>query len=105
MQQYWAYENLGAGKGSYPLLVNLQHPVANVLKHVLVAPLVERVKLGAGKLPIEICPVLSIQGKEYAVMMHLSAGIPEKQVGEPMADLNDHRTALRDALDFFTNGY
>jgi toxin CcdB len=41
MEQYFAYANEGNGKKAYPWLINMQHPVANVMKHVLVAPAVE----------------------------------------------------------------
>lgn len=40
MDQYCVYENLGSGWHVYPYLINLQHPVANVLKHTIVAPAV-----------------------------------------------------------------
>lgn len=40
MDQYCAYENLGSGRHVYPYLISLQHPVANVLKHTIVAPAV-----------------------------------------------------------------
>lgn len=105
MEQYFVYENLGAGKTVYPLLVNLQHPVANVLQHVLVAPLVALEKFDGGKLPTKVCPVLRLHSKEYVVMTHMMAGIPEKQPGQQVADISEHRTPLRDALDFLINGY
>ncbi|MBB1199264.1 taxon MazF [Enterobacteriaceae bacterium 89] len=105
MEQFCAYENLGAGKGAYSVLVNLQHPVANVLKHVLVAPAVECAKFEGRKLPAKLCPVIPIDGQDYAVLVHMAAGIPEKQIGQKIADLTGHRTALRDALDFLINGY
>ncbi len=31
MEQYFAYENTGNGKKVYPWLINMQHPVANVM--------------------------------------------------------------------------
>ena len=34
MEQYFAYANEGNGKKAYPWLINMQHPVANVMKHV-----------------------------------------------------------------------
>ncbi|MFX4315695.1 taxon MazF, partial [Enterobacter sp. 63] len=40
MEQYFAYENTGSGKAVYPWLINMQHPVANVMKHVLVLSLI-----------------------------------------------------------------
>ena len=105
MEQYFAYENAGSGKKSYPYLINLQHPVANVLKHVLVAPAIELTQLSGSPPPTKICPIVEIAGKRHIVMTHMMAGIPAKELGERVADLNLERTALRDALDFLINGY
>lgn len=38
-------------------------------------------------------------------MTYMMAGIPAKELGERVADLNLERAALRDALDFLINGY
>ena len=54
MEQYFAYENEGKGKTAYPWLINMQHPVANVMKHVLVAPAVELVHLGGIQPPAKV---------------------------------------------------
>lgn len=105
MEQFCIYQNVGSGKDVYPMLVNMQHPVANVLKHVLVAPLVAVAKFEGNNMPTKVCPVLCIQGQKYAVLTHMLAGIPEKQIGQQVADMSEHRTLLRDALDFLVNGY
>ena len=105
MKQFFAYQNRGPGKGVYPYLVNLQHPVASVLKHVLVAPAIELSQLSGSKPPAKICPVVDIAGTSHVVMTHMMAGIPAKEVGERIADLTHERTALRDTLDFLINGY
>lgn len=105
MEQYFAYQNKGPGKGVYPYLVNLQHPIASVLKHVLVAPAIELAQLSGNKPPAKICPVVDIAEKPHVVMTHMMAGIPAKEFGERIADLTHERTALRDALDFLINGY
>ena len=105
MEQFCAYQNKGQGKGAYPYLVNFQHPVASVLKHVLVAPAIELAQLSGSKPPAKICPVVDIAGKAHVVMTHMMAGLPAKEVGERIADLTHERTALRDALDFLINGY
>ena len=56
MEQYFAYENEGKGKTAYPWLINMQHPVANVMKHVLVAPAVELSHLGRHSAACESVP-------------------------------------------------
>ena len=105
MEQYFAYENEGNGRKAYPWLINMQHPVANVMKHVLVAPAVELSLLGGIRPPAKVCPVVEIAGKPCVVMMHMMAGISPKELGERVADLTQNRASLRDALDFLNNGY
>lgn len=83
----------------------MQHPVANVMKHVLVAPALELDNLAGSNPPAKVCPVVEIAGKPCVVMMHMMSGIPAKEIGESVADLTDKRASLRDALDFLINGY
>ena len=78
MEQYCAYENTGSGKKVFPYLINLQHPVANVLKHILVAPVIEQNQLPDTQPPTKICPVITIAGQTYIVMTHMMAGLPQK---------------------------
>lgn len=105
MEQFHAFENNGSGKNVYPFLINLQHPVSNVLKHVLVAPVVELTHLAGMSPPAKICPVVEIYDKPYVVMMYMMAGISVKELGERVADLTSARAVLRDAIDFLINGY
>ncbi len=56
MEQYCAYENTGSGKKVFPYLINLQHPVANVLKHILVAPVIEQNQLPDTRLRPKFVP-------------------------------------------------
>ncbi|MFH7803106.1 CcdB family protein [Enterobacter cloacae] len=105
MEQYFAYENEGNGRKAYPWLINMQHPVANAMKHVLVAPAVELSLLGGIRPPAKVCPDVEIAGKPCVVMMHMLSGISSKELGERVADLTDNSASLRDALDFLINGY
>lgn len=105
MEQYYAYENAGSGKKTYPFLINLQHPVANVLKHILVAPAVALQQLPHGEPPAKVCPIVNIAGQPYVVMTHMMAGIRTQELGVCVADLSSERTKLRDAIDFLLNGY
>ncbi|MEQ6280711.1 CcdB family protein [Kluyvera cryocrescens] len=104
MEQFCAYENIGSGRKVYPYLINLQHPIANVLQHVLVAPAVSLEHL-PGDAPAKICPIVKISGQPYVVMTHMMAGIPIKELGERVSDLTSERAKLRDAIDFLLNGY
>lgn len=105
MEQYCAYENIGSGKNVFPYLINLQHPVANVLKHILVAPAIEQSQLPDAQPPSKICPVINIAGQSYVVMTHMMVGLPQKELGKCIADLTADRAVLRDAIDFLINGY
>jgi len=105
MEQYCAYENRGNGKKIYPYLINLQHPVANVLKHVLVAPAITLEQLSGGIPPAKVCPVVKIAGQACVVMTHMMAGIPANELGERVADLQADKAVLRDAVEFILNGY
>lgn len=105
MEQYCAYENTGSGKSVYPFLVSLQHPVAAVLQHVMVAPVIALSQFPNEVPPAKICPVVSIGGQVYVVMMYMMTGIPVKNVGNFVEDLTANRAELRDAIDFLINGY
>ena len=76
-----------------------------MLKHVLVAPVVELTHLAGISPPAKICPVVEINDKPYVVMMYMMAGISVKELGERVADLTSARAVLRDAIDFLINGY
>lgn len=78
MEQYFAYENEGNGRKTYPWLINMQHPVANVMKHILVAPAVELSHLGGIQPPAKVCPVVEIAGKPCVVMMHMMQAYRQK---------------------------
>ncbi|HEY3985149.1 CcdB family protein [Cedecea sp.] len=104
MEQFHAYENTGAGKKTYPYLINMQHPIADVLKHALVIPVIECELLGAMP-PEKICPVVTIQGQTCVAMTHMMAGIPIKELGASVADLTYYRDDLCGAVDFMIQGY
>ena len=104
MDQFFAYQNNGPGKKIYPYLINVQHPVADVLKHVLVIPVINLKNLSM-KPPTKVCPVINIGGHTYVAMTHMMAGIPMKELGSAVEDLTEHAEQLRSAMDFLINGY
>ncbi|WP_312775203.1 CcdB family protein [Atlantibacter hermannii] len=97
--------SLITGKAVYPFFIAMQHPVANVLKHVLVIPVIELARLNAASPPAKICPIVTILGQQYIAMTHMMAGLPVKEVGDAVADLSLYRPVLRDAVEFLLNGY
>ncbi|MDR0806599.1 MAG: CcdB family protein [Enterobacteriaceae bacterium] len=104
MEQFYAYQNNGTGKRIYPYLINMQHSVADVLKHVLVIPVIDFESFGATP-PAKVCPIIDIAGRSYVAMTHMMAGIPIKELGKPVEDLTAYRDKLCGAVDFLINGY
>ncbi|WP_313097885.1 CcdB family protein [Atlantibacter hermannii] len=47
--------------------------MANVLKHVLVIPVIELARLNAASPPAKICPIVTILGQQYIAMTHMMA--------------------------------
>lgn len=104
MEQFVAYENKGVDRLVYPYLINMQHPVANVLNHALVIPVTGLSKNGVVP-PRKVCPVVMIKGQNCVALTHMMAGILSKELGYPIQDLSPERHKLRDAVDFLINGY
>ncbi len=82
MEQYCAYENRGSGKKVFPYLINLQHPSANVLKHILVAPVIEQNQLPDTQPPTKICPVITIAGQNLYCDDAYDGGFAAERTGQ-----------------------
>lgn len=104
MEQFVTYENNGGDRLTYPYLINMQHPIVNVLNHALVIPVTGLRENGVTP-PKKVCPVVMIAGQSCVALTHMMAGIPAKELGYPIQDLSPERHKLRDAVDFLINGY
>ena len=89
-----------AGRGH--LVVVLQHEHLSQLGNVVVAPLFAHGELeGIDRLR----PVVVIDARPYVVAVDRLAGLPTRQVGAPVANLESARYDLINALDFLFAGF
>ncbi len=103
MNQFIAYQNLGASRKLYPLLLNLQSDLISTTETLLTVPLYP---LGEGRNPAieRAAPVIDVDGVAHVVMMPLIAGVNPGQFGKAVIDLSNERSTFLDALDFLTHG-
>ena len=104
MPQFDVYRNGNpASRGSFPLLVDLQADLLSQLATRVVAPLAP-VKAGqAGPLG-SLTPVLSVNGKYFALLTPQLAGVAGKELGTAVANVASRRDEIIAALDLLVTG-
>jgi len=84
----------------FPYLLDVQHDLLSSLKTRVVVP------LGVGIEPIRhLNPKLSINEKDVVMSTADMAGVPLSSLGEKVANLEEKRNEIIDALDFLVNGF
>ena len=85
------------------LLLDLQADFLDVLKTRMVAPLfpVEDMSWTLGQLN----PRFEIDGQLYVMATQRMAAIELFEIGEPVADLSEHRDRIVSATDFLFQGF
>jgi len=103
MHQFTAYQNRGASRKLYPLLLNVQSDLVSGTETSLAVPLYP---LGSRRKPLieRVAPCIDVDGVAHAVMMPLIAGVNVSQFGKAVIDLSHERAVILDALDFLTHG-
>lgn len=103
MNQFVAYQNRGASRTLYPLLLNVQSDLTSTTETLLTVPLYP---LGKKRNPAieRAAPVIDVDGVAHVVMMPLIAGVNPSQFGKAVVDLSHERSIILDALDFLTHG-
>lgn len=101
--QYKIYRNNGNGK-VYPFLLDVQSDIIGELSTRLVIPLLPREKMKSS--PVErLTPLLSVDGKEYLLMIHEMASVRLAQLGPEVMDVHNQRHIIKNALDFLLDGF
>jgi toxin CcdB len=103
MEQYAVYENEGAGKKAYPYLLNIHHPFADKFSYTLMIPLIPLDRLQSLP-PANLCPIITIETRQYVVMTHMMGGVSPREVGQCARQLDAEIYEIRDAFDFLLNG-
>lgn len=88
---------------TYPFLLDVQADLLRDLASRVVVPLAPLPKL-RGKPLARLNPVVSIAGREYAVLFQELAAIPAKALGETVGNLRSRRAELIAALDLLLTG-
>jgi hypothetical protein len=86
----------GNGRGGAHLAVVLQHDSLSALSTRIVAPLLA---LGSRYLVNRSTPAIELEGDRYIVAAHLLATVPRRSLSEPLTNLRQKETVLKNAID------
>lgn len=104
MAQFTVYENSNnATKKIYPYLLDIQANLLDALRTTVVIPLCPA-SLVSGAAISKLCPVLTIDRKEYVALTQQIAGIDRKLLGKEICNLCSYRSEIIEALDFLISG-
>ncbi|MDF1892453.1 cytotoxin [Rahnella sp. Lac-M11] len=103
MEQYAIYKNIGVKKAAYPYLLNVLHPAASGFGNSVMVPLVPLARM-TNSPPKKLCPLLKVQHKHYVLMTHIPGGIPPREIGDHVMQLDGEIYEVKNAFDFLLNG-
>lgn len=104
MAQFTIYRNQNARtKTRIPLLLDVQSDLVSDLGTRVVIPLAWTTAF-KGKVLRTLTLVVEIAGKSYLVLTPQLAGIAQKELGPPVADISARRDEIIAALDFLISG-
>ena len=105
MAQFSVYTNLNSStKDHYPLLLDIQNQLLDMLETRLVIPLVLLTKYDSKPIK-ELMPIVTINGKKYVILTPLQAGIHKKHLGNLVADVSPKRQEIISSIDFLLTGF
>jgi len=88
---------------TYPYFVDIQNDLLDSLNSRLVIPLTP-VSRADKTYPDNLCPVISIAGKPYALLTQQMAAIAGALLKKKAGSLADYRTQIIAAVDFLITG-
>ena len=85
-----------------PYVVVIQSDLLDALATRMTIPLAA---LGfAGKVPIALCPVITVKGKRLHALAHFAAPLPAKSLRRPVDNVAAQSSALISAIDAVLSG-
>ena len=104
MAQFDVYLNPQPGSAkSVPYVLDVQSALIDQLPTRLVMPL-SRVGAQASKLPVNLCPVVQLNGETLTAMPHLAAPVAARSLKKPVASLRHAASTLTAAFDAALSG-
>jgi len=105
MQQFAVYRNENPGSSEeFPFLVDVQADLLEELSTRVVIPLGAAAEL-TGFPMLYIAPVVTFQGKSYALLTPQLAGISRCELGPQAGSLADQQRVISTAIDFLLRGF
>lgn len=103
MAQYDVFPNPSASAASgIPYVVVIQSDLLDALPTRLTMPLA--VLNFAGKVPLALCPHVTVKGERFHALAHYAAPLPARLLKQPVANLAMHASELVSAMDAVLSG-
>lgn len=104
MAQYDVYVNPQRQSRQFvPFVVDVQNALMDRLVTRLVLPL-SRVGSMVSHLPINLCPIVSIEGEKLTIQAHLAAPVAASLLKNPVTNLQPWASEIASALDAVISG-
>jgi len=105
MPQFAVYRNENSGSNEqFPFHVDVQTDLLEELGTRVVIPLGTAAEL-TGFPMLYLVPVVTFQGKPYAVLTPQLAGISRNELGPQVGSLADQQRVISAAIDFLLKGF
>ena len=105
MARFDVYPNPGSHANSTPYLLDVQSNLLDGLESRMVVPLRSLAQFANVKLPAQLTPVLTIQGKDFLLETPKMGAVPGRILKTPIASVADQHARITAAMDFLLLGY
>ena len=104
MAQFTVYKNTSPqSRKLFPYLLDVQSDLLYQLQTTVVIPLGELSDVKS-QVMTTLCPIINIEGKEYAAITQQLSSVNKKLLGPKVADLSERRFDFINAIDFIISG-
>lgn len=87
-----------------PYVVDVQSPLIDQLTTRLVLPL-SRVGVRQDSLPVNLCPVVEVDGEALSLLPHLAAPVSARILKKPVSSLGHRAAEITGAMDAVLSGF
>ncbi len=99
------YAKPGSHAGTTPYLLDVQSDLLNSLDTKMVIPLRSLKHFPKVKLPTQLTPIFTIEGKEYLLETPKMGAIPQRVLKSRVTSLAQAQDQITAAMDFLFHGY
>lgn len=105
MARFDVYRNSGPQAADVPYVLDVQTEVLSGLDTRVVVPLRRRSRFPASIVPVNLMPMVTVEGDECIVEIPKLAAVPVRILKEPVTSLSACRLEITRALDFLFQGF